>query len=218
MKTYSPLLVLVGLALLFALRPSACQAQIPPALNDYLSALQTLQADFVQTVFAEDEQIIQESAGRMFMRRPGRFRWQYDTPYEQLIVADGERFWLYDKDLEQITVRRVDQALSNTPLAVLSGAAAIEELFQVSNSYTVNDQQWYELTPMQESPEFNLLRLAFNNQQDPQMRQLSVVELVDNFQRRTRLSLTNVQLNTDLDPFLFRFIPPTGVDVVGDIE
>ena len=216
MKTYSPLLV--GLTLLFALSASACQAQIPPALNDYLSALQTLQPTLYKLSSLKMSRSFKNLLVACLCAAQGRFRWQYDTPYEQLIVADGERFWLYDKDLEQITVRRVDQALSNTPLAVLSGAAAIEELFQVSNSYTVNDQQWYELTPMQESPEFNLLRLAFNNQQDPQRRQLSVVELVDNFQRRTRLSLTNVQLNTNLDPSLFYFVPPAGVDVVGDIE
>ena len=216
MKANSVYIALMALLLTFS--PILGYAQIPPVLDRYLSALQTLQADFVQIVYAEDQQIIQESTGRMFMRRPGRFRWQYATPYEQIIVADGERFWLYDKDLEQITVRRIDQALSTAPLAVLSGAAAIEELFLVTKNYRADNQQWYELSPKQPSPEFNLLRLAFGNFSNQEAMQLRVVELEDNFQRRTRLTLTNVQLNTDLDPFLFRFIPPADVDIVGDIE
>jgi outer membrane lipoprotein carrier protein len=120
--------------------------------------------------------------------------------------------WLYDIDLEQVTVKRLDQTLSAAPLAVLSGAAPIEQEFEVSRIVSSHDDlQWYELTPKQQQSEFNLLRIGFEDNV------LRILELEDNFQRRTRLDLDQVERNPALDAALFHFIPPPGVDVVGDL-
>ena len=112
------LIVLLGL---LGLLTGAEAAQ--SLVTGYFRDLQSLETDFVQSVFDADSQLIESSSGHMLMQKPGRFRWDYRQPYEQLIVADGDRIWHYDSDLEQVTVRRLDRALSATPLALLSGAA-----------------------------------------------------------------------------------------------
>jgi outer membrane lipoprotein carrier protein len=198
-------------ALLFAGIFSIAAAQPDDPLLRYFKDLQSLRADFVQTVFDDQNQILQSSSGRVFMRRPGKFRWDYQKPYKQLIVADGERLWLYDIDLEQVTVKKLDQSISAAPLAVLSGATPVEQAFTVSKVATQDKLQWYELHPKQQQSEFNLLRIAFADGT------LRTLELEDNLQRRTRLDLTNVERNPVLDSSLFRFTPPAGVDVVGDL-
>jgi len=106
-------------------------AATPSSVQRYFQNLQSLRADFIQRVFDEQARVMQTSSGQMLMQKPGRFRWDYRTPAEQIIVADGERLWAYDVDLAQVTVRKLDQALSSTPLALLSGAAPIEETFTV---------------------------------------------------------------------------------------
>ena len=176
----------------------------------YFQDLQALRADFVQRVYDERARIVQSSSGQMLMRRPGQFRWDYRTPAEQIIVADGERLWAYDVDLAQVTVRKLDTALSATPLALLSGAAPIEDTFAVGGVQRRDGLDWYELTPKQEQPEFRLLRIAFREQA------LVSLELEDRFGQRTRLDFQHLERNPPLDPALLKFTPPPGVDVVGD--
>jgi outer membrane lipoprotein carrier protein len=176
----------------------------------YFQDLQSLRADFIQRVYDERARIVQSSSGQMLMRRPGQFRWDYRTPAEQIIIADGERLWAYDVDLAQVTVRKLDTALSSTPLALLSGAAPIEETFEVGEVQNRDGLNWYDLTPKQPQPEFRLLRVAFKGQA------LVSLELEDRFGQRTRLDFQKLERNPTLDPALLKFTPPPGVDVVGD--
>ena len=124
----SPLIIL--LLGLWLASPAWATVQ-PTPVQRYFQSLQTLRADFVQRVFDERGRVLQTSSGRMVMQKPGKFRWDYQTPAEQVIVADGERLWSYDVGLAQVTVRKLDQALGSTPLALLSGAAPIEDTFRV---------------------------------------------------------------------------------------
>lgn len=176
----------------------------------YFQDLQSLRADFIQRVYDERARIVQSSSGQMLMRKPGQFRWDYRTPAEQIIVADGERLWAYDVDLAQVTVRKLDTALSATPLALLSGAAPIEDTFEVGNVQRRDGVDWYDLTPKQPQPEFRLLRVAFKGNA------LVSLELEDGFGQRTRLDFQKLERNPTLDPALLKFTPPPGVDVVGD--
>jgi len=176
----------------------------------YFQNLKSLRADFIQRVFDERGRVMQTSSGRMLMRKPGQFRWDYQTPAEQVIVADGERLWAYDVDLAQVTVRKLDQALSSTPLALLSGAAPIEETFTVGSVRRQDGLDWYELTPRQPQSEFRLLRVAFRGDA------LISLELEDSFGQRTRLDFQKLERNPAFDPALLKFTPPPGVDVVGD--
>jgi outer membrane lipoprotein carrier protein len=187
-------------------------AATPTSVQRYFQDLQALRADFIQRVFDEQARIVQTSSGRMLMRKPSQFRWDYQTPAEQIIVADGERLWAYDVDLEQVTVRRLDQALGSTPLALLSGAAPIEESFTVGPAQRRDGLDWYELTPREPQPEFRALRVVFKGEL------LVSLELEDHFGQRTRLDFQNLERNPDLDPALLDFTPPPGVDVVGDTE
>lgn len=176
----------------------------------YFEGLESLEANFVQQVFDENARLLEESSGRMYMRKPGQFRWDYQEPSNQLIVADGERLWLYDKELEQVTVRKLDQALSTTPLALLSGAAPLEDAFKISRIGEQDGLQWYELRPKKQQSEFELVRIAFRGDT------LSSIELKDAFNQRTRLSFKALQRNVPIDAEMLQFTPPAGVDVVGD--
>jgi outer membrane lipoprotein carrier protein len=128
-----------------------------------------------------------------------------------LIVADGQRLWLYDKELEQVTVRKLDQALSATPLALLSGAAPLEDAFTINDAGKQDGLHWYELRPKQQQSEFELVRIAFRGDA------LSSIELEDAFNQRTRLNFAALQRNIPIDAELLQFTPPPGVDVVGDV-
>ena len=200
-------LTLLMLSLILA-APSL--AAPPASVQRYFQDLQALRADFIQRVFDERARIVQTSSGQMLMRKPGQFRWNYRTPAEQIIIADGERLWAYDVDLEQVTVRRLDRALGSTPLALLSGAAPIEESFKVGGAQRRDGLDWYELTPREPQSEFRALRVAFKGET------LVSLELEDHFGQRTRLDFQNLERNPDFDPALLRFTPPPGVDVVGD--
>ncbi len=200
-------LIVLLLGLLLTL---PAQAAPSSPVQRYFQELQSLRADFIQRVFDERSRVLQTSSGRMLMQKPGKFRWDYHTPAEQIIVADGERLWAYDVDLAQVTVRRLDKALSSTPLALLSGAAPIEETFNVGNVRRQDGLEWYELTPKQSQTEFRSLRVAFRGET------LISLELEDSFGQRTRLDFQKLERNPPLDPALLKFTPPPGVDVVGD--
>ncbi|MEI2782071.1 MAG: outer membrane lipoprotein chaperone LolA [Candidatus Competibacter sp.] len=198
------------LLLLSLLLPLPVWAAQPAQVQRYFQDLKSLRADFIQRVFDERSQIVQSSSGQMLMQKPGKFRWNYRTPAEQVIVADGDRLWAYDVDLAQVTVRKLDKALSATPLALLSGAAPIEDTFTVGEARNRDGLAWYELTPKQPQPEFRLLRVAFKAEL------LVSLELEDGFGQRTRLDFQKLERNPALDPALLKFAPPPGVDVVGD--
>ena len=198
------------LLLVSLLLTTAAWGAPPSPVQRYFQDLRSLRADFIQRVFDERSQLLQSSSGQMLMQRPGKFRWDYRTPAEQIIVADGQRLWAYDVDLAQVTVRKLDQALSSTPLALLSGAAPIEESFTVGVARIQDGLTWHELTPKQPQPEFRLLRIAFKGDA------LVSLELEDSFGQRTRLDFQTLERNPTLEPALLQFTPPPGVDVVGD--
>ena len=112
--------------LLIVLAPGAAGASSVEALKALLEQTTTARAHFAQMVLDKNLKMLQQSTGTMQFSRPGKFRWQYDKPYEQLIVGDGTRVWLYDKDLNQVTVRRFDRALGSSPAALLAGSNEIE--------------------------------------------------------------------------------------------
>ena len=180
-------------------------------VSDYFRGLESLRADFVQTVYDDQAKLVQTSSGRMYMQRPGKFSWDYQEPYPQLIVADGSRLWLYDSDLEQVSVKLMDKALSATPLALLSGAAPIEDTFTVGKQTEQGGLQWFELRPKNPEAEFESLWIGFKGDT------LATIELADRFGQSTRLSFDNLERNVKIDPAMFVFIPPPGVDVVGDL-
>ncbi len=180
-------------------------------LNDFFKNVHSLRAEFQQIVTDPRGKTIQDARGTFLMQRPNKFRWNYQKPYEQTIVADGLKLWVYDKDLEQVTVKKLDEALGNTPALLLSGAKPLTENFRITELTDRKDGlQWATLAPKNEEANFKQVRLAFGKQS------LEVMELVDSFEQTTQLRFSNVQSNVKFTANEFKFTPPKGVDVVGD--
>jgi outer membrane lipoprotein carrier protein len=189
----------------------AVQAQSESTVQRYFRDLKSLRANFTQTVFNDQSRPLQTSSGQVFMQKPGRFRWDYRQPFKQIIVADGDRLWVYDSELAQVTVKRLEKAFSAAPLALLSGAVPVEEAFTVHAIAQHDGLRWYELRPKDTQAEFTLIRVAFAGDL------LKVIELEDVFNQRTRLNFEKLERNVAIDPALLRFVPPSGVDVIGDL-
>jgi outer membrane lipoprotein carrier protein len=176
-------------------------------LEDYVSQFKSLTANFDQTVINEKGKTTETSSGEVYLQRPGKFHWEYLKPYEQSIVGDGKKVWVYDKDLEQVTVRRVEQALRSAPALILSSDAKLDENFTVSDDGEKEGIAWATLTPKDAKNEYSKVRVGFEG------KALRWMELFDNFGQTTRLKFSGEDLNGMLDDKVFSFAPPAGVDV-----
>jgi outer membrane lipoprotein carrier protein len=198
---------LVFLVMAFA---SAAHADALERFRSFLATTQSARADFEQHVYGRDGKMTQSSQGSFVFQRPGRFRWTYAKPIDQLIVGDGERVWIYDRDLNQVTVRRISKALGSTPAALLAGSSDVEHAFELSDGGTRDGLEWLEAKPKDPDAGFERIRMGFS------ATGLAAMELTDNFGQTTRLRFTNVQRNPKVDPAEFRFEPPKGADVLGE--
>ncbi|MCU7917315.1 MAG: outer membrane lipoprotein chaperone LolA [Candidatus Thiodiazotropha sp. (ex Dulcina madagascariensis)] len=180
-------------------------------LEAFLKDLETLQADFRQTLQQQDDGQVYASNGVFYLKRPGLLRWEYDTPNKQLIVADGDRIWLHDIELEQVSHRSQQAALNGTPAQLLSDLAPVTEHFQVHDLGEQEDLSWVELLPKEKEAQFASVRLALSGNR------LQRMEMVDNFGQTTRFFFDNMQRNPVLDDALFKFEPPPMIDLIGDL-
>ena len=176
----------------------------------YLATLHTLSADFSQVVRNRDGQIVDRASGKLSLSRPDRFRWDYQKPYLQTIVADGRQLWLYDSDLEQVTVRALEQGLGSTPAMLLSGSGEVSDAFASVGVQQSGDWTWHRLSPRQPGSDFEQVSLAFDRKGE-----LAAMELRDKLGQVTVIEFGNLQRNASLDQRLFRFEPPPGADVIG---
>jgi len=187
------------------------QAGAVDQFKAFISGTRSAQAEFTQTVLDRNGKRIQSASGTMQFVRPGKFRWEYRQPYEQLIVGDGEKFWLYDADLDQVTVRKLDDALGSSPAALLSGNNEIERSFTLQEAGAKDGLEWLSATPKNTESSFAAIRMGFNLQSE-----LVAMELNDAFGNTTVLRFTRMQRNPQLAPSLFKFTPPPGADVLGE--
>jgi outer membrane lipoprotein carrier protein len=179
-------------------------------LRAFVDGTKTASADFTQTVIAKSGGKPRLASGRMAFSRPGKFRWTYEKPYYQLIVGDGEKVWVYDKDLNQVTVKKLGKALGGSPAALLAGDNAIEKNFALQDAGKTGSIEWVEARPKSADSSFEHLRLGFADGE------LRVMELADNFGQLTTLNFDKFDRNPKLDTEQFRFTPPKGADVVGE--
>ena len=189
---------------------SSAQADSLDRFKAFLRDTQSARADFEQQVYGRDGKLTQESRGSFVFQRPGRFRWTYAKPVDQLIVGDGERVWIYDRDLNQVTVRKLSRALGSTPAALLAGASEVEQAFELRDAGIRGGLEWLEARPRESEAGFELVRMGFS------AAGLQAMELVDHFGHTTRLHFSNLQRNPKVDPSEFRFEPPKGADVLGE--
>ena len=197
--------------LLFLILPLTAHAGGIDKLKKFIAATHSAQANFTQVVLDRNGKRIQSASGTMQFQRPGKFRWTYQKPYEQLIVGDGVKFWLYDVDLNQVTVKKLDAALGSSPAALLSGNNEIERAFTLKESGNLDGLDWLQAKPKTQDSNFEKILRAFNAQAD-----LVIMELNDSFGQKTVLRFSEMQRNPKLPEQQFKFTPPKGADVLGD--
>jgi outer membrane lipoprotein carrier protein len=215
MRSRNPFLLLPVLTVLAL--PGTCLAATGESgserLERFTQTTRSLSARFLQTVLDENDVLVQRSTGSLSMRKPGRFRWDYYEPYDQQIVSDGEHLWIYDVDLEQVTVKPLDEALGAAPAMLLSSDRPIEEQFEVEELGRLpggGELLWVELRPKASDIDYSRVYLGLD------VETLRQMELRDKFGQRTRIVFEDVRINPDIPPERFEFEPPPGVDVIGD--
>jgi outer membrane lipoprotein carrier protein len=180
-------------------------------LKTFIAATHSAQANFTQEVMDQNGKRIQSASGIMQFQRPGKFRWSYQKPYEQLIVGDGTKFWLYDADLNQVTVKKLDAALGSSPAALLSGSNEIERGFTLKEDGSRDGLDWLQAVPKAQDSSFERIRMAFDVQAG-----LVAMELNDMFGHKTVLRFSTMQRNPKLSEQQFHFTPPKGADVLSE--
>lgn len=188
---------------------AASGAEQLAAFND---KMQTFEAAFTQELQDAKGKVTQSSSGKVYLQRPGRFRWNYLAPFKQEIVADGAKIWIYDADLEQVTVKRMNGALAETPAMLLIGKKPLDAMFEIRAHAEQGGLAWVKLLPKTKDSGFEQLLLGFDTQD------LRAMELIDSFGQTTRIRFEGVVMNKPLASALFNFTPPAGVDVVGETE
>lgn len=178
-------------------------------LKSFLAEARTAQGAFHQTVSAKSGRKPQQSSGSFALQRPGKFRWVYDKPYPQVLVSDGDKFWSYDPDLNQVTTKRLGKALGASPAALLAGEG-LERNFELKDGGSEGGVEFVDATPKVQDASFQHVRIGLAGNQPRTM------EIKDNFGQTTLLNFTRFQINPSLAADQFRFVPPKGADVVGE--
>lgn len=213
------LIRLVGIIFLLAAAPvgrSADEGFVPPAqrLSQQFAAMHSMRGDFVQKIYDEDGNLLQEASGEIAVKRPRLFYWRTTQPYEHLVVASGDTLWIYDIDLEQVSRRPFSDDLDRAPALILSG-----EWESLANQYAIEYVQGtsgssgeirYSLQPLASDNVFRSLQLVFSRDK------IQSMVLIDSFSQRTEIGFSNVKYNVDIEPGLFTFSPPPGIDVIID--
>ncbi len=211
----SKIFVLLGICLAVVAQaappaPTPVPTNSVDSLRNFFGNVHTFSATFKQVVLDDASAPIQESSGTLWIDRPDKFRWTYESPSKQEIVGDGQKIWIYDKDLEQVTVRSLQGGLGATPAVLLAGRGRLEDSFTVKALAPQGNMDWAQLTPRKKDGGFEMIRVGFDQGK------LRVLEMVDGFGNTTRVTLQSAKENIKIDPTKFQFTPPKGVDVVGD--
>ena len=179
-------------------------------LRRFFNEVNSFSARFTQVVLDERLSPIQESSGTLWIERPNKFRWDYEKPYKQQIVADGTHLWVYDAGLQQVSVRQLSGGLGDTPAMLLAGRGRLDDNFTIKLLETLNDTDWVQLSPRRKDSGYEDIRVGFVQGK------LRVLEMVDGFGQLTRVTFAPPRENAPIEPTRFKFTPPEGVDVVGE--
>jgi len=200
----------IRLTVALACLPLLAHAGAVDQLHDFLKSTRTLKAEFAQAVMAKNGRKPQQSSGVLAISRPGKLRWEIQKPYPQLVVGDGEKIWIHDPELQQVTVRKAGQAIGGSPAALLSGSNELEKNFTLKESGEADGLAWVEAIPKATDSGFEKVRLGFAGSD------LKAMELQDSFGQTTLIRFSKIERNPTLPAGTFKFVPPAGVDVVGE--
>jgi outer membrane lipoprotein carrier protein len=188
-------------------------AALANGLDDFLafnSATKSATARFEQQVFDRGGKTVERAEGTFAFARPGKFRWTYDKPHKQVLVGDGAKLWIHDPDLNQVTVKRMEGAISSTPAALLAGKDDITALFTLRDAGSADGLAWVEALPKAQDTGFERVRLGLRG------KSLAAMELHDQLGGRTLVRFVDLKPNAAVAAEAFRFTPPKGADVVED--
>lgn len=199
--------------LLLAALLAAAPAAFANALDDFLAfntQAKTATARFDQVVFDQKGKVQDRSTGTFAFARPGKFRWTYDKPVKQVLVGDGAKLWIHDADLNQVTVKRIDKAMSSTPAALLAGKDDITKVFTLKDAGEKDGMGWVEALPKDKDTGFESVRIGMKG------KALAAMELSDSLGGKTSLVFSDLKPNASLPPATFQFVPPKGADVMDE--
>ena len=185
----------------------AASADAVDTLKEFVRDVKTGHAAFTQTVTSPDGAKKKTSSGNFDFSRPNRFRFTYTKPFEQVIVGDGQKVWIYDADLNQVSSRKFSQALGSTPAALLAGAA-LDKDFELSALPAKDGLDWALALPKAKEGAFQSMRVGFRG------KELAAVEIIDSFGQRSLLQFSQMVANAAVSPDTFKFTAPAGADVI----
>ena len=200
-------LILVNTLLLFSLTCSGSEAV--GLLNAFFSEVSSFQGRFLQTVWDEDNKLIQTSRGSIALSRPGKFRFQYVQPHRQLILADGKYLWVYDEELQQAVARPIMEALGSAPITLLMNARVLQDDFKISVGPDRENLSWVGLIPHILDTEFRSIHIGLDK------KGIRKMELYDHFTQKTVIEFKQLKLNVNFPAGYFVFKAPRNVDVMG---
>ena len=200
---------LLLIALIASLSMPAWAEDAEQRLKTALKNMDNLSAEFKQTLLDEDKNIVQQSSGTLALQRPGKFAWIYTEPFEQRIIADGSELWVYDVELDQVTVKPMDESISNAPIMILMKESDVTQQFNVIEVGQRKFLFWVELEPKAKDLEFQRIFIGL---EDGNVR---AMELQDQFGQSTQIVFDNLRFGVVHNPATFKFVPPEGVDVYG---
>ena len=177
-------------------------------LLNYLKKFNTLEVDFEQISMDQQGAQIERAWGKMFLQRPNKFRWDYHEPYRQTIVANGKTLWIYDSDLEQVTIREDLLFAGDTPMAILISYENVKKHFVLSSLGVIEGYDWIQLTPKRDDSHYHSIRLAFERDR------LGMLVMSDNLGQITRIDFSGEKNNPTLKGNIFTFNPPVGTDII----
>ncbi len=177
-------------------------------LESFLDELTTLNAHFEQQLYDEYGELLETAEGEVAISKPGKFRWEYQRPYSQLIVTDGTTLWVYDADLEQVSINPLDDGATGSPAALLVGEVDLERHYEIVELTAQEQVAWVSLTPRGDAMQYATIEIGLDNDG------IRGMKLRDNLNQLTSIRFDGVQRNIEIDPERFRFLPPPGVDVV----
>lgn len=179
-------------------------------LKAFLSSAKSITADFKQVLINEAGDPLQTSHGLFYLQRPGKFRWDYTKPFQQQIISTSGKVWFYDTDLEQVTVKKLDESVGSTPALLLSGDVPLEDNYNIEQQGSEGNMQWVKLVPKSQDSTFKYVLIGLEKGV------LSGMQLNDNFGQLTRIYFSNLKVNQPVEANLFEFVAPKGVDVFSE--
>ena len=181
-------------------------------LQDFLKNFTSLESNFIQQLINENGEVLEKTEGTLQLQQPGKFNWTYLTPYAQKIISNGEVLWVFDEDLEQLTIRNIGNALDETPAGIILGNNDINEHFVQVSMDVIEGYDWIDLTPRNLETQYRNIRIGFNDSQ------LGMMIIVDNLGQTTRIDFIDVKKNAELSSSSFEFEIPADVDVIDERE